>query len=569
MSRYSSYGTLDDRIGQDGDVGFVGFNNRLRPDQLKPGLLADSQNMRMDRSGQAQVRKGVDLVNAPLAVGTEAMTVPFFILDSEKTGGVASLSGGALLISFASPHSLATGSVGQLKLSGLSPVDFDGRYTVTVVDSTTIKLEDKTYSSTPTGNVTIDIPSLDDTAVNNIYGSTDFSDPADDSSQYIVIASNSKAVGIDLSSGLNFDIGYPPLKFCSNSVEMIQAFNKVFIFEGGVTALENELKISRISAASIDESESKVTVTTTSNHNLLTGDLITINGLGFDPEHPNPNGPGKSVVKINDTQFTYQLTTTEGDETYTVSSSSVLATDFKKVSSGKYTQPLRFELNDINYVEGIGTATAEATPVSTLKTGDVLTFVTTILGTSLDAQTLSINVTTLPGGSKQSHYKTTALGNDSFQYPADNLVLGLNTFNITAVDFSREVFFRFNNSGIGFDSLIYNGEELNPSGVATTVGTSGLFQTEGGGVGVNFPYKIGITIRGIQGESGTSGYQINETIAVRKVTSPTTFTFITDRADRTGLRGRVQKKVSVSLGFIHMPAPSFAALPPTSFNNAV
>ena len=40
MPRYSAYGSRDDRVKEDGDRGFIGFNNRLRPDQLKPGILA-------------------------------------------------------------------------------------------------------------------------------------------------------------------------------------------------------------------------------------------------------------------------------------------------------------------------------------------------------------------------------------------------------------------------------------------------------------------------------------------------------------------------------------------------
>ena len=45
MAEYRTYAPLDDRISKDGDAGFIGFNNRMRPDQLPEGLLADSQNM--------------------------------------------------------------------------------------------------------------------------------------------------------------------------------------------------------------------------------------------------------------------------------------------------------------------------------------------------------------------------------------------------------------------------------------------------------------------------------------------------------------------------------------------
>ena len=60
MPEYRTYSGLDDRISKDGDVGFLGFNNRLRPDQLPVGILADAQNLRSDRRGEAQVRKGID-----------------------------------------------------------------------------------------------------------------------------------------------------------------------------------------------------------------------------------------------------------------------------------------------------------------------------------------------------------------------------------------------------------------------------------------------------------------------------------------------------------------------------
>jgi hypothetical protein len=370
MSRYATYGSLDDRIAQDGDVGFIGFNNRLRPDQLQAGMLADAQNIRTDRNGQAQVRKGVDLVNAPLSVGPNAMTIPFFIVDATKTtNSTAVSSSGELLLNFASAHTLEAGATAQVKLSGLSgvvPTSADGRYTATVVDTDTIKLTDKTYTNAASGNVTVEIPTLDDTAVNNIYGSTDFSDPNEASTQYIVLASNSKAVGIDIASGITFDIGYPSSLTINQSADMIQAFNKVFIFREGNTALENSLKISTISAASINDTADLVTITTSTNHNLVTGNIVTINALGFDAAHPDPNGSGISITRTSDTQFTYSLTTTDGNETYTVSTSSVVATDFTKVASGDYTQPTELDSTGFAITNGLATVTVS----NTLSVGD-------------------------------------------------------------------------------------------------------------------------------------------------------------------------------------------------------
>ena len=171
MPEYRTYGARDDRIAKDGDRGFVGFNNRLRPDQLQAGMLADAQNIRLDRNGEAQVRKGVELLLAPLAVDEDALSLPF---------------------------NLPT--VGQ---------EGDG---VTAI--------------------------LNDDIVNAIYGSCAYSDPTASASQYIIIASNSKAIAIKVSDGTTTDIDYPSGITISQSVDMIQAFNKVFIFRDGRTAFE-------------------------------------------------------------------------------------------------------------------------------------------------------------------------------------------------------------------------------------------------------------------------------------------------------------------------------------------
>lgn len=171
MPEYRSYGARDDRVTKDGDVGFVGFNNRLRPDQLQAGMLADAQNIRLDRNGEAQVRKGVELVSEPLAVGTDALTLPFDLPTAGQIG--------------------------------------DG---ITAI--------------------------LDDDAVNEIYGSCGFSDPNAAASQYIIIASNAKAIAINIATGVETDIDYPLATTISQPVDMIQALNKVLIFRNGQTALE-------------------------------------------------------------------------------------------------------------------------------------------------------------------------------------------------------------------------------------------------------------------------------------------------------------------------------------------
>ena len=434
MAEYSTFGALDDRIIKDGDVGFTGFNDRIRPDQLQPGQLADSQNMRFDRQGQAQVRKGIELISNPITAGTNAMTLPFFILDATKTTNSTAVSSGELLLNFASAHTLEAGKTAQVKLSGLSgvvPATADGRYTATVVDTDTIKLTDKTYTNAASGNVTVEIPTLDDTAVNAIYGSCSFSDPNATASQFIIFASNTKAIAVNIDTQVATDIGYPSLLTVSSDVSMLQAFNKVFIFRNGSTALENNLRISTISAATVTGSSNTANITTSTNHNLVTGDVVTINNLGFSTT--DPNGSNITITRTGDTTFTYSLTAS-GDETYTVSSSSIVNTDFTKVASGTYTQPVPLSLSDIDYEDGIATATATTAVVATLLVGDTLTFT----------------------------------------------------------------------------------------------------------------------------DAGSSTYAVGDTIVVQSIPNTTTFTFATDKADATNKTGTVQKRVSVGLGFTHMPAPPYA-----------
>ena len=422
MSRYSTYGSLDDRIGQDGDVGFVGFNNRLRPDQLQAGMLSDAQNIRTDRNGQAQVRKGVDLVTAPLSVGLSALTLPFTLIGADINAGsfvaskeytiktvgntdftaIGAASNTVGVVFTATGAGSGTGvatvaeiivtatsdsgtlditstdaftnfpSSGTINLSDASGINADpnGDRAFTKVSASEIQVSDQNYSSGSDSSVTLKFGILNDGVVNKIYGSTDFSDPNQASTQYIVLASNSKAVGLDVANSITFDIGYPSATTYSASVDMIQAFNKVFIFQGGVTALENNLRISTISAAAVSSSTDLVTITTSSNHNLSTGDLVTISGVlgaGTDGAFTSldPNGSSKNITKTGDTTFTFALDV-DGNETYTVSSSSIVATDFTKVQSGTYTQPVELDSTGFTITDGLATVTVS----NTLAAGD-------------------------------------------------------------------------------------------------------------------------------------------------------------------------------------------------------
>ncbi len=291
MPEYRTYGARDDRIAKDGDVGFTGFNNRLRPDQLQPGTLADAQNVRLDRNGEAQVRKGVELVSEPLSVGASALTLPFYLVADDTSVTPAEDAGAVVLTDIVATNFPSSGTVIVSGVSGLTPV-VNGTRAFTKNSNTQITISDQTYSGTASGTATVKFGILNDTAVNAIYGSTSYSDPNNNASQYIIIATNAKAVAINITTGVETDIAYPSLVTVSQSVDMIQAFNKIFIFRNGQTALEWNGSFSGTPAftkvasgtftqpvqlsGTITTSNGICTVDTSASHNLTTGDTVHV-----------------------------------------------------------------------------------------------------------------------------------------------------------------------------------------------------------------------------------------------------------------------------------------------------
>ena len=270
MPEYRSYGARDDRVTKDGDVGFVGFNNRLRPDQLQAGMLADAQNIRLDRNGEAQVRKGIELIEAPFAVGGDVLRLP---TDAEIGTDVsrlpttiesASLTSNVVSLVLNEPavepgYDFQVGD--EVTVEGIQFVTTDpnGTFTLTGVTDAggTSTLTYALTGADETFTTAIVLPEtlpftltnvntqavvgfnmvLDQGNVTEVYASTRYSDPADNASQYILIASNLKVVAKNLLTGATTDIVYPEGETVPVESDMIQAFNKVFIFRNGQTAL--------------------------------------------------------------------------------------------------------------------------------------------------------------------------------------------------------------------------------------------------------------------------------------------------------------------------------------------
>ena len=92
MSRYRSYGKLDDPFTSEGDTFFLRMNARLRPNQLKPGEVALSKNGRMNDDGTWQPRKGLSTLFGSITSGEDAIRVPYIITAGQRdASGIVTL----------------------------------------------------------------------------------------------------------------------------------------------------------------------------------------------------------------------------------------------------------------------------------------------------------------------------------------------------------------------------------------------------------------------------------------------------------------------------------------------
>ena len=365
MPRYSAYGSLDDRVQQEGDRGFIGFNNRLRPDQLQPGLLADSQNARLGTNGEWQVRKGIDKLTSPVTVGANSLTLPFFLKDTPEDTTLEAISSGNLVLTF-SDHGLGSSGSGKVKLSGFSgvsvvPSTADGMHAVTITDANTLTLSDKTYTSVTEGGgaITLGQPTLTDGLIDQLYGSCPFTNPnvsASEVQNYIIIATNAQAFAVNVNTEKSYSIGYESSQTISSDVSMLQAFNKVFIFRGTDVTLENSLKVGPITSVSKGGSNNTtITVNTEHDHFLTTSDKVTITGLTSSAGVTMTGTFDVASVTDSDT-FTYSVGGTTDPGTITVTDAG-FATPFTKVASGTFSQPTVLDASGFTITNGVATVT--------------------------------------------------------------------------------------------------------------------------------------------------------------------------------------------------------------------
>ena len=241
MARYSSYGNLDNQIAEDLDQGFTGFNNKLRPDQLRPGILTESNNGRMDINGEWQPRRGIELFSSPFVTGV--FTLPFYLYESIPAVNTFTRVGDLITIDFGTyPHGIINGTgvnISGFDYTGL--INPNGNFIATYVSDYVITYTVTGLDSTPTDvSLAVTGMKIDSTAGNFIEASCEFSDPNNDSESYVAcVATNSTVLVKTADSGsTTVTLSYPAGETVPEGSTVIQAFNKLYIFLKGNIAME-------------------------------------------------------------------------------------------------------------------------------------------------------------------------------------------------------------------------------------------------------------------------------------------------------------------------------------------
>jgi len=241
MARYSSFSGRDTPIAETADIGFSRFNNRLRPDQLQAGELAMSVNGRMNVDGTWQVRPGVDTFGPVIGTKDETLALPFYLWPQVVISS-ATRSGTTVTITTSTNHGFSSSYAVAIVDVGPGTVDPNGNKTITVTGLDTFTYEiagatgSETYSVTASSKAGGAI--LGTSSINGAFGSCLFSNPASNNDEYIILALFSNAIAINMATKATTTIAYPSGIFISQPVNMLQAFNKVFIFSDGATALQ-------------------------------------------------------------------------------------------------------------------------------------------------------------------------------------------------------------------------------------------------------------------------------------------------------------------------------------------
>ena len=232
--------SMDAEVLRDGDTGFTGMDTRRPNWHLESGLVVLSQNGRM--TGDWKPRKGVDVVLGAVRGGSP-LRLPFLIIDAPAGIAIVSMVRTGSLVTVTVPFVWSSGP-SYVTVTGFTgyTVNPNGAYLMTVTGSTTATFTifgatgNETY--TVVSNVTILTSIIDDSSSADVLGSCLFSDPSTVSEEYCIMALGADARRVKLSDGSFTALTYPGSTTITGDCSLIQAFDKVLLFQAGQVTME-------------------------------------------------------------------------------------------------------------------------------------------------------------------------------------------------------------------------------------------------------------------------------------------------------------------------------------------
>jgi hypothetical protein len=363
MSQFAQSGSaMDEAQSSDGDGGFLSVNQRLQLNQLEVGEVRESLNGRME--GYWKPRKGILARTGSLTSGGSPLQLPFFLIDVAKNITAASVTAGVVTITITG-HGLTGTALGRI--TGLvGNVEMNGDFTLTVASANTLTYSVAGLTSISDQTGTLSTTPINDAANVNVRASCLFSDPNTGNSESIVLALDTKAILVTLSDQSEYtqqDIKYPTSQSVTSDTDMIQAFDRVFLFRGGSQAFEwfpNGRQIESASQAGTTTVTMRV-----KDHGLTVGDSIVVSGLTGG----TPADGTFTVLSVTDKDvFTYTFTTSQ-TVTFGVTAG-VLKAGFTLVPGGAYTQPQVFLSTTGTVTNGVVSLTVSGN--TTIVKGDTI-----------------------------------------------------------------------------------------------------------------------------------------------------------------------------------------------------
>lgn len=258
-----------------GDRGFRGFASRVNPRSLPEGMLALSENGRIER-GEWQTRRGALRVASGISVSDAPISLPFDLAEDQSVSALTRSGGTATATVTA--HGWATGRVVEIR--GADQAEYNGDFTITVVDPDTVTYTVVGTPDTPaTGTILANAgPVVRDSYDGGLQIAGIFRSPAYDSGREWIVLVGSDICYLFAQGESLRTKAYPSGEFilAEDDVTVLQAFDQLFILRS--RPLDGDY--ARKAVTSITQTSGTATVTTTAAHGFTTGDRVRIEGAG-------------------------------------------------------------------------------------------------------------------------------------------------------------------------------------------------------------------------------------------------------------------------------------------------